>query len=297
MEHVNVDSLPELNDPVAIVAFAGWNDAAGAATGAARFFVRRLAARRFASIAPGAFYDFRESQPVVRVGMGGERSLAWPRNEFFYARNPVEGGRDFVIAIGVEPNLRWRTFSGQFEDLFHQLGVRTVVTLGALVSQVLHHQPIEVFGSADDPELAERLSLQSSSYQGPTGIVGVLNTVLRDSGMATASLWASVPHYVSTNRNPPATLSLLTRLVEVIETPIDMSELERASARFVDEVDDVVGADPELREYVGRLEEIAEEEEREQTDGGGSLPAAHDLVVDIEAFLREQRPGDPEPDA
>ncbi len=285
MEHLRLDRLPGLRDPVAVVAFAGWNDAAGAATSAARFVARRLGARRFASIDPEPFYDFTEARPAVRIDSGGTRTITWPSNEFFYARNPI-GPHDIVVAVGVEPNLRWRTFAETYRSLFQDLGIGLTISLGALMADVPHTRDVRVSGSAADAELAGRLDFAVSRYQGPTGVPGILGDAFRRSGQAWVSLWANVPHYVTTIQNPPATIALLRRLESLLGVDFDYAELNAAAERFLEEVNTAVMANPEIRDYVRRLEE--------SHDSGGSFAREHDLpsgdlLLDIEEFLREQR--------
>ena len=287
-----MDRQPDLREPVAVVAFAGWNDAASAATNAARFIVRRLGARRFANIDPEEFYDFKETRPNARIDSRGNREITWPVNDFFYARNPT-GPHDIVVAIGIEPNLRWRDFCHSFTGLFSDLGVTLTLTVGALMADVPHTRPVRVTGSSEDPRLNETLSLSPSRYEGPTGIVGVLHRSLREVAMPAASLWANVPHYITTAQNPPATVALLRRLAPITGLEFDLTELESSSARFVSEVDTAIGANPEIVSYVRKLEEASDSGTRATpTPDPGSLPRAEDVVLDVERFLRGQQPGD-----
>lgn len=289
MDHLRIDRRPELHDPVAIVAFSGWNDAATAATGAARFVIRRLGARRFASIDPEAFFDFRETRPTVYLDASGQRQVVWPAIDFFYARNPG-GPHDVVVAIGVEPGLRWRTFATSFGALFSDLGGALTVSLGALMADVPHTREIRVTGAALDPALAEKLNLTTSRYEGPTGILGVLQTVLRDSGSPSASLWANVPHYITTAQNPRATVALLRRLQSIVGLEFDYAELDAAGDRFVAEVDTAISGNPEIVAYVRRLEAAIDSGATPGSSAGaGPLPAGKDLVLDVEEFLRGRR--------
>lgn len=288
MTLLNIDQLPELKDPIVIVAFEGWNDAANAATDAARFVVRRMGARKFASIDSERFYDFRETRPNVQLTLTGDREVQWPQNDFYYARNP-KGGHDIVVSVGVEPSLAWRTFAETHLALYRELGVKLVVALGALLADVPHTRPTRVTGTALDPEVASRLNLAASRYEGPTGIVGVLHEFLRRANVPAASLWANVPHYITTNSNPMATSALLQRLQEVLGLTFDLTELEGASRRFVQEVDTALGTNPEVAEYVQRLEEAADNPDEEPPDREGELPPSADVILDVEEFLRNQR--------
>lgn len=286
MDHLTIDRQPEgLHNPVAVLAFSGWNDAASAATDAARFLIRRLAARQFASLDAEPFYDFARSRPQVKLGVGGERHIEWQENAFYFARNPT-GPHDIVIFVGVEPDLSWRTFAATHVKLFRELGVGLSISLGALLAEVPHTRTVRVTGAAADRETAERLDLQTSRYEGPTGIVGVLHDVLRRENIPSASLWANVPHYVTTNQNPPATLALLQRLAILLGLTFDLGEMEAAGERFVAEVNGAVSGNPEIREYVRRLEAAADSGSGQQ-DRESDLPrVGEQFFSDIEAFLR-----------
>lgn len=280
MRYVTMERTPELRAPVAVLAFTGWNDAANAASNAARFTARRLGARRFAAIAPEPFYAFTETRPSVRLDASGQRRLSWPGVEFFYARAEGEA-RDYVIGVGAEPDLRWRAFTVECLDLFAALGVSMTVTLGALIGDASHRRPIAVTGAAADPDLAARLDLRRSRYEGPTGIVGVLHHALRESGRPSASLWATVPHYITGDQCPPATLAVLRRLERLLGASLDLDELETASERFRERLEATIADDPRMSAWLERLDQALEEESRE-------LPEPDELVGDIEQFLRDR---------
>ncbi len=284
---LRIDTRPDLTKPIAVCAFAGWNDAASAATNAARFIVRRLGARRFASLDPELFYDFTKTRPSVRITARGERELMWPANDFFYARNPI-GPHDVVVFVGTEPGLHWRTYTSAQATLFRELGVDLVVSLGALLADVPHSRPVRVTGSAMDPAVNARLNLQPSRYEGPTGIVGVLHDALRGVSLPGASLWANVPHYITTSQNPPATAALLRRMQGILGMEFDLSELELAGERFMMEVNTALAANPEVSEYVRRLE-AAYDEATPTAEPESQLPLGEELVLDVEEFLRSQR--------
>ncbi|MCC6959086.1 MAG: PAC2 family protein [Dehalococcoidia bacterium] len=286
MEYLKVDAQPGLKSPVAVCAFTGWNDAASAATNAARFIVRRLGARKFATIDAEPFYDFKEQRPTVRITARGDRDLNWPANEFFYARNPT-GPHDIVVFIGAEPALRWRTFTAAHAELFREVGAEMVVSLGALLADVPHSRPVRVTGSVMDESLSAQLDLQPSRYEGPTGIVGVLHTALRNEGLAGASLWANVPHYITTSQNPPATAALLRRLQPIVGMEWDLSELDAAAERFSDEVNTALSGNPEIEDYVRQLEQAVDA--GADAEPASQLPRAEDVLLDIEHFLRERR--------
>ncbi|MCC7365497.1 MAG: PAC2 family protein [Dehalococcoidia bacterium] len=288
MPHLLIDRRPDLHDPVAVVAFSGWNDAASAATDAARFIVRRLGARKFATIDAEDFYDFRENRPTVSVGVGGARELKWPANEFFHARNPT-GPHDIVIAVGIEPDLAWRQFAEAHLKLYREFGVSLVVSLGALMADVPHTRPVRVTGSAIDSEVAARLDLAASKYEGPTGIVGTLGSALREASIDSASLWANVPHYISTSQNPIATSALLERLQTILGVTFDLSDLATSGERFRAEIETALSGNPEVADYVRRLETALDSGLEDTGETEGELPPARDVLFDVEEFLRNQR--------
>src|SRR6476619_1836491 len=224
MAELNVARRPALERPVLIAAFRGWNDGGQGASLAAGYLAKRWDARRFAEIDPEGFYDFQATRPHVKLEEGFTRRIDWPETVFYHAR-PDGMNRDAVLLLGVEPNLRWRTFSGLIVDFARELGVELVVTLGALLADVPHTRPAPVTGSATDPDLIEQLGLQASRYEGPTGIVGVLHDACRSVGVPSASLWAAVPHYVSMTPSPRAAKALSERLANLLDVPLDTSEL------------------------------------------------------------------------
>jgi len=289
VDYLKIDTQPALKSPIAIVAFTGWNDAASAATNAARFIVRRLGARKFATIDAEPFYDFKEQRPTVRITARGDRELNWPANDFFYARNPT-GEHDVVVFIGTEPALRWQSFTATHTQLFKDVGTDLVVSLGALLADVPHSRPIRVTGSAMDPRVSGRLDLQPSRYEGPTGIVGVLHQALRGADLPGASLWANVPHYITTSQNPLATAALLRRLQTIVGMEWDLSELDSAGERFVDEVNTALSGNSDIQEYVRQLETAADQ--GAEPGPASELPRAEDLVLDVEEFLRGQQRDD-----
>jgi proteasome assembly chaperone (PAC2) family protein len=290
MEHLQIDQIPNLRSPIVIAAFAGWNDAAEAASSSLKLLREAWSARRFASIDPEEFYDFSETRPRIRLIDGVERTLEWPANEFYY-HSDAELQRDFVLLLGVEPNLRWRTFTREVVDLLRQVKATLVLTLGALLADTPHTRPVRVTGFATDPDLAGRVSrtdVNRSRYEGPTGIVGVLHDALRREGFATASLWANVPHYISASPNPRANAALLDRVSAVFDLPLDLSLLEEQGQEFDAQVAAAVAENPELVEYVHTLEEREDEQEREGPSQH-DLPSGESLFDEVEEFLRRRR--------
>src|SRR3954462_15201266 len=228
MSELRVDSHPSLERPVLIAAFRGWNDGGQGASLAGAYLARAWAGIEFASIDPENFYDFQGTRPTVSLEEGYTRRIDWPENSFLYA--PLPGaGRDAVILLGVEPNLRWRTFGDLITDLARDLNVELVITLGSLLADVPHTRPAPVTGSANDPDLIDKLGLQASRYEGPTGVVGVLHDACGRGGISSASLWAAVPHYVSLTPSPRAAKALVDRLAELLRAGGDTTRLAQGA--------------------------------------------------------------------
>lgn len=280
---------PHLRSPVLVCAFAGWNDAAGAATTALTAAAESLGAELVAQIDPEDFFDFQANRPTISLAEGQTREIEWPGNVLLTA-TPEGAERDLVLLAGTEPNLKWRTFSEGIAEAAERLGVEMVVTLGALVADVAHTLPVPITGLASDAELVERLDLERSSYEGPTGVVGVLHDACARRGIPSASLWAAVPHYVAAVPNPKAALALLRRLEGLTGVAVEASALEEESDSFEDQVSNAVSANPEIQELVQKLEA----EQAEQLDMGEDIPSGESLAEDFENFLR-QRGDEPGP--
>ena len=275
MEHLRWSSRPALRKPVVIAAFEGWNDAGDAASTAARWLRDRFAPRVFAEIDPEEFFDFTTTRPQVRME-DGVRRIDWPLTDLSAG---AEGGRDVVVVLGSEPQLRWRTFCEQVLSVVRQLDARLVVTLGALLAEVPHTRPVRVIGTAENDDLIERLRLHRSTYEGPTGIVGVLQDQCRSRGVPSLSLWAAVPTYVSGPSSPAAALALVRRVADLLAAPIDTSELEAEATAYVRRIDEVVADDEDLVPFLARLESAYDEE----------TPVGTDLIEEVERFLRDQQ--------
>ncbi|HEX2129643.1 MAG TPA: PAC2 family protein [Solirubrobacterales bacterium] len=275
--------LPQLRSPVMVAAFAGWNDAASSATTALEAVAVALDAEPVAGIDPEEFYDFQVTRPTIRLAEGQTREVDWPENTIIAARAPA-AERDLVLVSGIEPNLRWRSFAGAIIEVAERLEVEMVVTLGALLADVAHTRPVPITGLASDPDLVEELSLARSSYEGPTGIVGILHDACRRRGLTSASLWAAVPHYVAAVPNPKAALALLRRLEAFTGIAIEASELEEAMERYERQVDRAVAANPEIEELVHRLEE----DQDDSTALGEDVPSGDSIARDFQRFLRQR---------
>jgi predicted ATP-grasp superfamily ATP-dependent carboligase len=280
---LRISHRPELERPIMVAAFRGWNDGGQGATLACGYLGRVWDAERFGDIDPEGFVDFQATRPHVSLDEGMTRHIEWPETAFYHAR--IAGlDRDAVLLLGVEPNYRWRTFCELIVGLASDLGVELVVTLGALLADVPHTRPAPVSGSASDPELVERLGLQQSRYEGPTGIVGVLHDACGERGIASASLWAAVPHYVSLAPSPRAARAIIDRLGDLLGTAIDTTELVEAEESYAAQVSEAVASDAETAAYVEELERRADTiEEITEED----LPSGDTLAAELTRFLRQ----------
>jgi proteasome assembly chaperone (PAC2) family protein len=276
-----MERRPSLRHPVLIAAFRGWNDGAQGASLATSFLAQSWEARRFADLDPEEFFDFQATRPHVALEEGLTRRIDWPETVFYHGEIPGLD-RDAVLTLGIEPNLRWRTFSDEVVELARDLGAELVVTLGALLADVPHTRPAPVTGSASDTKLVEELGLASSRYEGPTGIVGVIHDACRRAEVPSASLWAAVPHYASLAASPKAALALCTRLADLLGTEFELDDLERASAAYEAQVSDAVASDEETEAYVRQLEE-----RRDALGDALDVPSGETLAAELTRFLRE----------
>ena len=277
---------PALRSPVLVAAFAGWNDAAGAATTALGAASANLGTDVIATIDPEEFFDFQVNRPSIRLLDGQTREVDWPLNALVSAPAP-DAERDLLLLSGVEPNLRWRSFASSILDACEALGVEMMVTLGALIADVAHSRPVPITGLASDPDLVQRLGLSRSSYEGPTGIIGILHDQCRRRGIASASLWAAVPHYIAAVPNPKAALALLRRLEGLTGIAVDASELEESMGQFNHQVDRAVSASPEIEELVERLEA----QQEEVFGSGEEVPSGDSIAQEFQRFLRQRGEG------
>jgi proteasome assembly chaperone (PAC2) family protein len=277
---------PELRSPVLVAAFAGWNDAAGAATTALTTAAESLDADLIAQVDPEEFFDFQANRPTISMTEGQTREIEWPGNVLL-AATPTGAERDLLLLAGTEPNLRWRTFADGIAETAEILGVEMVVTLGALIADVAHTLPVPITGLASDEELVDQLDLARSNYEGPTGVVGVLHDACGRRGIPSASLWAAVPHYVAAVPNPKAALALLRRLEGLVGVAVEASGLEEETESYESQVSRAVAANPEIEELVQRLEE----EQAERLDVEEDVPSGESLARDFERYLRQQGDG------
>ena len=284
MTAIRMHRRPQLQEPVLIIAFRGWNDGGEASTSALAYLRDRWEARSFADLDVEDFLDFQMARPTVRLEGGVTRRIDWPECRFWHAS--VEG-RDAVLFLGIEPNMRWRTLTEEFVEFARRLGSRATVTLGAFLADVPHSAESPVTGSAGDQRTAEELGLTASRYEGPTGIVGVLHDAFAKAGLSATSLWAAVPHYLQGGPNPKAALSLVRKVSALTGMRVELDTLERAVETWERQITATISDNPELAAYVSQLEQVAAER-----GGLSEIPTGDALAEELERFLRQQR-GEP----
>ena len=291
MEHLRVIERPELRDPVMIVAFAGWNDAAACATAAVRLLVEQWHGEKFAELDPEDFYDFSVNRPRVHLDEELQRQLDWPANDFFYHLAPDQP-HDFIFFIGQEPSLKWRTFTSTITQVARDFGASYMVMAGALIADVIHTLPVHLSGSSNDADMRDRmtkLSVTFSRYEGPTGIVGtLLDRCVQDSVKA-ISVWGAVPHYIPTTPNPKVVASLLRHLRDLLGFDLDIGELETAARRFEEQVTEAVNSNEQLRDYIREREAKEQAEQQAEPTRIEDFPSGETVVRSLEEFLRQNR--------
>jgi hypothetical protein len=285
---IELEELPELVDPVMVAAFEGWNDAADAASNAVRHLAEVLDADLFGAMDAEDYYDFQVNRPVLALDDEGEREIVWPTTRFSVARVPVSSQRsgtveptyrDVVLVHGIEPNMRWRSFCEELFDLARDLGVTTIVSLGALLADVPHTRPVPVSGSSSNEELQGAHGLDKPTLQGPTGINGVLQEMARHEDIDLVSFWAAVPHYVAQAPCPKATLALIRRIEDVLDLTIPLGELPEEARAWETGVDELAAEDSEVAEYVRTLEEAKDTAELPEASGEA-------IAREFERYLR-----------
>ncbi len=298
VDYINSYASPVLRNPLLVAAFAGWNDASEAATFAARVLIQQWRARKMAEIDPEEFFVFTESRPSVRVAGRFQRRVDWPANEFYYHTDP-EAERDYVVLVGSEPQLKWRTFTDSILGFCRQQGIKTVVTLGGLVGDVPHTIPVRLSGIGMPAWLGRkmrRMGIEPTRYEGPTGIVGVLNAACARRRLTVASLWALSPEYLSASPNPKVALALLEALQRLFDLQVDLTDLRALESQFDRQVAEIVAEDSELQDYVRALEEQVQAEEAGRLEAEERrlqqepLPSSEELIREVEEFLRRRRP-------
>jgi len=286
--YVNLERRPELERPVLIAAFTGWNDAAEAASVASATLRASWEAQRFGAFDAEEFFDYQATRPQIKLVEGVTRTMEWPENHLYATTSNLEaaGGRGAVLLSGPEPSFRWRSFCAAVIELARELNVELVVTMGALLADVPHSRSVSVAANSQDPALIEGLGLSASRYEGPTGITGVLHRACAEGGLPTVSFWASVPHYLPAIPSAPAALALLESLSGLLGVEVDTSDLERGATAYQEQVSAAVSQDSDLASYVRMLEDRFDS----QVDQGPrNLPTGDDLARELESYLREER--------
>lgn len=279
------DALPvsgPLRGPVMLAAFEGWNDAGSAATQALVHLHEVWGAEQVDELDPEEYHDFQVNRPTIALGEDGRREITWPTTSIAVASRPTS--RDVVLVHGIEPSMRWRRYSAELLDVAERLGVTTVVTLGALLADVPHTRPIPVTATSDDRLLQDRLGLDANTYEGPTGIVGVLQHEAQRRGLSALSVWGAVPHYVAHPPSPKATLALLVRLEELLGEPVPLGELAEDAEAWQHGVDELAAEDAEIAEYVAQLEEAKDTAELPEATGEA-------IAREFERYLRRRDRG------
>ena len=293
MDDVEIHKIPALRNPVMLIAFSGWNDAAEAATGAASHILGAwtdaehavndqvgVVPELIADIDPEEFYDFQVNRPIVDIDESQIRSLTWPGTQIFGLATP-NFDFDFIIVRGVEPSMKWKTFTHDLLDLADDLEVQRIITLGSMLADAPHSRPITVTGSGAHPEIAKRLGVEVSRYEGPTGILGVIADACLRRGIDAISLWAAIPHYASNSPSPKATLALINALEDFLEISLPQGDLHADSLEWESEVDELAREDSDVAEYVKALEESKDSALLSDVSG-------EDLARELERFLRRQ---------
>ena len=281
---IELADTPELHDPVMIAAFEGWNDAGEAATAVLEHLARVWGAEPFAALDPEDYYDFQVNRPSVGPDADERRRITWPTTRLLAAHVPSIG-RDVVIVDGIEPSMRWRSYTIELLECAERLGVTTVVTVGALLADIPHTRPIPVTATSEDRSIRARLGVEPSRYEGPTGIVGVLADAAAQAELPAVSLWAAVPHYAGGGPSPKATLALLRRIEELLDITIPLEDLPELAQAWERGVDDLAESDNEVGEYVRALEEAKDTTELPEASGEA-------IALEFERYLR-RRDDDP----
>ncbi|WP_277369589.1 PAC2 family protein [Rhodococcus rhodochrous] len=282
--------VPVLRDPVLVAAFEGWNDAGDAASGAVEHLELIWDAEPFAELDSEEYYDYQVNRPQVRLVDGVTREIDWPTTRLSLC-SPPGSDRDVVLLHGIEPSMRWRSFCDAIIELVDEFEVHTVVLLGALLADTPHTRPVPVTGTAYSSEAAERFKLQTSRYEGPTGITGVLQDAFVRAGIPAVSFWAAIPHYVSNPPNPKATVALLRRVEDVLDLEVPLGELPLLAEEWEQTVTDMIEDDEEIAEYVRTLEERGDAEAEEDISEVIAKIDGDALAAEFERYLRRRGPG------
>lgn len=289
---IQLEDMPELIDPVLVAAFEGWNDAGDAASSAVAHLDEIWGGKAFAELDPEDYYDFQVNRPTIAID-GGVRHITWPTTRLSVVRVHEPTTRDLVLVRGIEPSMRWGAFCRELITCATELGVEMVVVLGALLGDTPHTRPVPVSGVTSDRELADRLDLEESRYEGPTGIVGVLQERCAVAGIPAVTFWAAVPHYVAQPPNPKATLALLNKVEDLLDVRVPLGELPDDARAWQLGVDQLAAEDSEVAEYVQQLEEAKDTAELPEASGEA-------IAREFERYLKRrsnQPPGKGEADS
>jgi proteasome assembly chaperone (PAC2) family protein len=307
MEYIHYLSEPELRDPVVVAAFGGWNDAADSATTAIKFLIDRWKPTKFAEIDIEDFLVYTETRPTIKYVDGIQRTIIWPTCQFLSYQTP-DLSQDIILFLGTEPQLKWKTFSKCFLDICKKFHASEIVLLGALLADVPHSISVPITGTSSNADLKERLKemdIHSSRYEGPTGMVGVIQDSFRRAAIPATSIWAAAPHYLAATPNIKVTSALLTYLNTFMSFGLELSDIQADAIRFEEQISTLVARDPEASAYVRKLEEqvsgLANSDDDDddedslfnpnpdRTVGTGPLPSAESLIRGVEELLRKQR--------
>jgi len=277
---MELEETRDLVDPVVIAAFEGWNDAAESATGAVDHLMRVWGARVIGELDPEDYYDFQVNRPVVSTDPRGYRRLTWPTTQIAVC-SPPELERDIILIRGIEPNMRWRQFTAELLDAVEELGGQLVVTLGALLADTPHTRPIPVSGSATEPDLVDRLGLETPTYEGPSGIVGVMSDACTRLDLPAVGYWAAVPHYVAQPPCPKATLAIVRKLEDLLQTSIPLGDLPEDARAWERGVDELAAEDEDVADYVRSLEETRDTADLPEASGEA-------IAAEFEKYLKRR---------
>jgi proteasome assembly chaperone (PAC2) family protein len=284
---IEFENVPELVDPVVVAAFEGWNDAGEAASGVIQHLEDVWDATPVTELDPEDYYDFQVTRPTVELVDGETRRIVWPTTRISWARLP-DSGRDVILIRGIEPNMRWRSFTRELLGLMLELDVRTVVLLGALLADAPHTRPVPVSASSSDRGLSTTLGLEPSRYEGPTGILGVIQDACSSADMSTVSFWAAVPHYVAQPPSPKASLALLRKVEDLLDVTVPLADLPEQARAWEHGVNELAEQDTEVAEYVRSLEEQKDAAELPEATGEA-------IAREFERYLRRRDDRPPTP--
>ena len=287
MNNIKIYEHPNVEFTNLIFAFSGWSDANGTATKAVQFLIEKTKAKKFAEIHAENFYDFSIVRPNMKFDKSNNRILEWPKNEFYYSTD--ESTKGLMFFLGVEPNLKWKTFSSSISTFCSDFKIKMMISLGALLDSVPHTRPIKISGRFSNQHLKDRmewLGVKDSQYEGPTGINTVLMQESIEKNGQHVSLWGHTPHYVTSSTNPNVTLALLNRVMHLAEFELDVQQFIDEGNRFVDRVNGAIEIQGEIKSYVQKLEQAYDLDFRTTTD----IPSSETMIEELEKFLNNQMP-------